>query len=392
MPIQNPYIVESPSIQNLFRDKDTALPLANGVVTWYHDNNRTVLKDIYQQVRQPDGTYTYVTLPNPLTLGSTGTYVDNSGNDINVYLWPYIGLPTDATPGPEDKYYVTVYSAAPPIGNSSLQEVRENWPPNSAGSNLSDSIEGTENQLANPQFVEVLFEPDVGAADYTISLSGPISVLVAPDWYIDANTNSSGTVRLEWINDISGTAVSDPPYALSIQGAGLSSLRLRQRLVRSPRLFYNKFVCASLQASSQDFSPMTLNMSWINSDPSTPIEFFSGSVPASGEFATLIGTKQITVLNVDNADDGYVDVTIDAGDPNRHFQITSLQVVEVQSLQSSTQFMQESTARQIDHLFHYYKPELEYKPIPSYLVGWDFPLNPAQPLTSTVSAFATGAL
>src|SRR5690606_25362918 len=31
-----------------------------------------------------------------------------------------------------------------------------------------------------------------------------------------------------------------------------------------------------------------------------------------------------------------------------------------------------------DHLFHYYKPQLSYKPIPSYLVGWAFPLNPAQ--------------
>jgi len=34
--------------------------------------------------------------------------------------------------------------------------------------------------------------------------------------------------------------------------------------------------------------------------------------------------------------------------------------------------------RQIDHLFHYYKPLLAYKPIPSALIGWDFPTNPAQ--------------
>lgn len=392
MPFPSPYVIESPSLENLFRDKTTGLPLANGVVAWYQDSNRTVLKDIYQQVREPDGTYSFVTLPNPLTLSSIGTYADNDGNDINVYLYPYSGTPADPTPGELELYYVTVYASAPPVGDSAFQFDREAWPPNAGGgNNPTDVFEGTQNQLANPQFVEVLFEPDVGASDYTISLSGPISVLVAPDWYIDANTNSSGTVKVQWINDISGTAESDPPYALSIQGAGLSSLRLRQRLTNSPRLFYNKFVAASFQASSQDFSPMTLNMSWINSDPSTPIEFFSGVIPASGAFTTLSGTKQITVLNVDNADDGYVDVTVDAADPNRHFQITSLQIVQVQNLQSSTQFLQESTPRQIDHLFHYYKPELEYKPIPSYLVGWDFPLNPAQALGPTVAAFATGA-
>jgi hypothetical protein len=56
-------------------------------------------------------------------------------------------------------------------------------------------------------------------------------------------------------------------------------------------------------------------------------------------------------------------------------------------------YEQESNARQIDHLFHYYKPELAYKPIPSYLVGWDFPMNPAQALgkNPALGPFATGA-
>ena len=36
----------------------------------------------------------------------------------------------------------------------------------------------------------------------------------------------------------------------------------------------------------------------------------------------------------------------------------------------------ESTPRQKDRLFQ--RPLLNFKPIPSYLIGWDFPLNPAQ--------------
>ena len=246
MPVQNVYIVESPSIQNLFRDKDSGLPLANGVVTWYHDNNRTVLKDIYQQVRQPDGTYSYVTLPNPLTLGSTGTYVDNDGNDINVYLWPYVGVPTDTVPGATDKYYLTVYSAPPPIGNSSFQEDRENWPPNVAGtSNPSDFFEGGGNQISNPQFVEVNFVPDTGATTYTFSVSGSQSTLIAPDWYID--TNGTGTVIVEQIDDVDASATSNPPYSLYVDSTAITSLTLRQRILNSPRLFSTDLFVAAFR-------------------------------------------------------------------------------------------------------------------------------------------------
>jgi microcystin-dependent protein len=354
MPVQNPYIVESPSLENLFRDKDSGLPLANGVVKWFADSGgRNVLKDIYQQVRQPDGTYTYVTLPNPLTLSSIGTYADNDGNDINVYLWPYTGAPTDTTPGPSEKYYIEVYSAAPPISNSALQFTRENWPPNTSGNNPTDFFEGTENQLANPQFVEVNFVPNVGATTYTFSVTGAQSTLIAPDWYID--TNGTGTVIVEQINDVDTSATSNPPYALYVDSTGVTSLTLRQRIVHSPRLFSTNYVSASLQAASEDASPITLNMSMGMSSGGAPIEFFSLATTADGTFTTLEGTKQITNLNTDPATTGYVDITVEIP-PARKVQITSLQIVQVQNLQSSTQFLQESTPRQIDHLYHYAYP------------------------------------
>jgi hypothetical protein len=53
-------------------------------------------------------------------------------------------------------------------------------------------------------------------------------------------------------------------------------------------------------------------------------------------------------------------------------------------------FQQETPERILDHLFHFYQPQLSYKPIPSYLVGWDFPLNPAQFSGPTVAASAIG--
>lgn len=350
MPVQNPYIVESPSLENLFRDKDSGLPLANGVVTWYSDSNRTVLKDIYQQVRQPDGAYTYVTLPNPLTLSSIGTYSDNDGNDINVYLWPYIGTPTDTVPGESEKYYIEVYSAAPPIGNSSLQFTRENWPPNSsATSNPSDFFEGGGNQISNPQFVEVNFVPDTGTTTYTFSVSGSQSTLIAPDWYID--TNGTGTVIVEQIDDVDASATSNPAYSLYVDSTAITSLTLRQRILNSPRLFSTNFVCGSIQAASNDASPVTLNMSFSVSSGGAPIEFFSDTTNADGTFKTLTGTKQISNLNSDPSDTGYVDITIEIP-PARKVQITSVQIVQVENNQSIIPFIQESTPRQIDHLYH----------------------------------------
>jgi len=55
-----------------------------------------------------------------------------------------------------------------------------------------------------------------------------------------------------------------------------------------------------------------------------------------------------------------------------------------------TSIPDETLERQEDHLFHFYNPHLQYKPIPSHLVGWDFPLNPTQ-FGSTIPTEAIGA-
>ena len=54
-------------------------------------------------------------------------------------------------------------------------------------------------------------------------------------------------------------------------------------------------------------------------------------------------------------------------------------------------FLEETYERTVDHEFHVYKPKLSYKPIPSYLVGWDFPLNPGQFAGRSIAAQAVGA-
>jgi len=67
--------------------------------------------------------------------------------------------------------------------------------------------------------------------------------------------------------------------------------------------------------------------------------------------------------------------------------ITSVQVI-VSDAMEDVPYQQDTIDRQLDHLAHYYDPQLAYKPIPSYLAGWDFAKNPAQLLGDVVPSGA----
>src|SRR5271155_5297880 len=111
----------SSDIDSYFVDKDSGLPMAGGIVTFYSDVNRTALKPVYQLTGTP-GNYTYAPLNNPITLSSSGTYQDARGNNIAVYYYPFTSTPT-ANTGVQELYYVVVV-------NSGMvpQLVRQGWP------------------------------------------------------------------------------------------------------------------------------------------------------------------------------------------------------------------------------------------------------------------------
>jgi len=113
-----------------------------------------------------------------------------------------------------------------------------------------------------------------------------------------------------------------------------------------------------------------------NAEPSAYVAY-SGTVLFNG------------TVNPDDADDGYVDIilTLQGG---AIVTVTNFQVLTVVDEDAAVDFQQQSVPQQENQLFYYYKPQLAYKPIKSYLTGWDFPLNPAQ-FGSTVAASAIGA-
>lgn len=113
-------LIASPTLQDALVDK-MGDPLVNGVVTFFEDTDRTVLKNVYYETGSP-GSYTFVQLNNPLTLSAAGSIIDPSGNDTIPFFYPYDETSSSTTP-PVQKYYIVVTDSA---GN--LQFTRQDFP------------------------------------------------------------------------------------------------------------------------------------------------------------------------------------------------------------------------------------------------------------------------
>ena len=135
-------------LEELMVDNQTGLPLSGGIVTFYSDVNRTVLKPVYQLSGTP-GNYVYNPLPDPCVLSSAGTFQDALGNNIVPYYYPFVGTP-DQNSGVQELYYITVL-------NSGFvpQFVRQAWPPSASAGNtpISPGSAAVVNFIPNGQFL-----------------------------------------------------------------------------------------------------------------------------------------------------------------------------------------------------------------------------------------------
>jgi len=381
MATPNPLYYMCPSLQDYFVDKDNGAPLSAGVVTFYRDNDHNTLKSVYQQVRSPSPPYDYqfVALPNPMILSSVGTFLDNNGADIIPYFYPWENAPGFPT-GNQDLYYITVEST-----DGVPQFTREAWPPNAADNpNTSETFVPTTNLLSNPQFVEVLF-----SGSTSIPVTGTNTVTeIAPDWAII--TSGSGNVVVEQVPIIDNPLESNPPYVLDIQVPALSSpLLLRQRLQNSPRLLADNYMAGYFIAASQDAANHDIGLNYLPYGLTAQL-ICEVTTTSTGDYLAASGTVEVDTVSLVPADTGYLDIYISIP-ASSHIRISSIQAVGVANITSSAQFIQESTARQKDHLYHYWEPSLKAMPISSFLTGWAFPLNPAQFYGYNVLPQAVGA-
>jgi hypothetical protein len=366
------------SIEDVILDKDTGYPLSGGLVYFEQDNNRGTLKPVYQ-LTGTSPNYTVTQLPNPMTLSSIGTFVDSLGNPVIPYFLPFVA-DTDVP----EYYFVRVTSST-----GVPQFTRERVPYISTQLNPSSNAVSYTNELSNPQFAQVLF--DTTAATFTYNYSGAVLVEtpIAPGW--DLVVSGTGSVTVSQVKP-TGTAntPTNPGTLLNIVSAGgITVLQLRQRLYGSPNLFSSENVSVTLLASAGGGSPV-LNMFYKSSNGMTSgFNIFSKTLTTAN--TVYYSSAAIPVsASVNTYPGAYVDIYMDIP-LTTSITLSSIQLVATGTNTVATvPYDQTTNAQQINNLFWYYKPQLEYKPIPSYLVGWDFRLNPCQVLGTTVGTVVLG--
>ena len=376
----NSQYITALDLNSYFVKKSDGTPLAGGIISFYEDSSRTTPKAVYELTGSPPN-YTYTALPNSLTLSSVGTIVDSTGNQVALYYYPY-----DAD-GNVQLYYIVVTDA-----NGVPQFTREAWPNVTDESSASSEINNVViNQLSNPQFSDVLFDP---STTWTISVASSSTYEIAPNWFLDITVNSATTVG------VTRTAIAgisqypaNAPYKMTFApGSNVTGLVLRQRLPHNPNIWAPSTGgdggCVAFNVTLDNNSSMS---AIYHPSTGTDTAIFNENNTTGLPFEYSTVTQLLPAANLNTADTGYVDIklVLNASLPTT---LTNVQIIGVDSPQvKGVKFNQAPINRQVDQLFNYYKAPLEYKPIESYLVGWDFPLNPAQPLGPTVSAFSTGA-
>lgn len=332
-----PLLVASPTLQDLLVDKDTGLPLAGGIVTFYKDDSRQQFKNVYYQTGTP-GAYNYIPTSNPMTLTAIGTFADPAGNDIIPFFYPYDESTEDQTP---QAYYVTVDSAA-----AIRQFTREGFPFIPASAEASAGQQDLVNLIPNGQFQAHNLLPNNTFPNGTTSNIPnvlplpPASTLVstyviaqggACGWYFikDRASTSTETITFPQIGfneNISGR----PQYAIRIASNGTGGTNtLKQLRVRFPNVnIFSPGVQGgppiytfSIAAKSNSGFPDTISISEIQffgtgSGVSTPTSTsFSGTFSCGNNAFT---TQSVNFsfasngsnLNVGPNGDDYIEIAI----------------------------------------------------------------------------------
>ncbi len=253
----------------------------------------------------------------------------------------------------------------------------ENYVPGSNGiTPIDEASFSTDNQITNPQFALVNF-----ATPFTLTSISTQVINVAPGWFL--NLTGTGNVTLSQV--LLNNSIVNPTnasYALRIQLSGSwTNAYLSQRFENNGILWSNTWVSSIIMALSNP-GLQNISASLVDSQGHTLTSILS-TTPLSENFVAYPGLGQILdSLDTDfpspSVPAAYIEYQLKFLMPNSvDITLSSIQLV---SSDVPLEFLYEQTTieRQIDQTFHYYQPQLNFKPVPSLLTAWDFSLNPAQ--------------
>ncbi len=383
----DPRYVVSRDLEPLLVDKDTGAPLAGGFVYFYQDLARNTLKPIFELTGAPPN-YTYTQLPNPIVLSALGTIQNNNGDNVALYYYPWSSTAIDAV---LEQYYVVVLNS---LGVP--QFTREAWP-NYFGEqgNVGSSGVYLPNLIANPQFAFISFVPGTTLTVSSVG-AGTVVTPIAPEWSLSVTFSAAGSLTVVQ-TPVAGSSQypTNPPYTLDITPvSNVTVVQLIQKLNHTPDIWSpatgaaDGFVATNITLGNNTTVTITYAPSQVTAgNPQTLLT----TTNISGAYKEFSSTVQLLpAANTDTGDTGFVNIVVNLS-PTNFSSITSIQVVGIETNIMNVPYQQVPIRFQQSDLVDVIIPQLSYKPIPSYLVGWDFALNPAQFLGATLAASAAGA-
>jgi len=370
MALDERYIVAS-DIEQFFVDKVDGLPLANGKIKFFKDIARTVPKAVFQLSGSPPA-YTYTSMGSVITLSAVGTVQNSGGDNEVIYYYPY------DDDGNLELYYIQVFDE-----NDVPQFTREAWPNITNGSDPTRNQVGLHNQISNPTFTNVFINED-RSTTFSVSSATNEVFEFAPNW--DFVISGTGNVTVQRIAVTGNDKVpTSPPYILDVQvGAGITACYLRQRYFYNSGLWASTsnvslFLSGSVLVRNENLGTTGIQMFYNESSGGTPVTIIDGTFESSYKILTGASTDAIPLSNDTNSGrDGFVDIYL-SFTSNSHVRVSAVQVVPTTGKSIDlTSFDLDSSNRNEAFQGDYYIPRNNFKRVSSYLVGWDFPLNPYQ--------------
>lgn len=264
--------------------------------------------------------------------------------------------------------------------NDPLIYLIENYVPSGSGgvSPSGSDFSNSQNLVIDPNFSDISFSSPV-----TFAMAGTYNI--APNWQLILTGSGSTTLKQQMLPG-SNNLPGNPPYSLEINNSGWTEAQLVQTFSNNGALFANGSVSMSVLAKTvTNPYAMTLNYVANGSALSPPV---AQGTTAVGVYTTISGVANIGPSS--NAAVGMaanVQMTISLPTADIIY-ITNVQFIGQESpvtVFTAPPYQELSYPQIVNDEFYYYNPLLQYKPVPSYLTGWDFALNPTQFYGSTVT-------
>lgn len=287
MPIQTSLLISAAMLQDYFVDNATGLAMADGTITMYRDNSRTTLKNWYYQTGSP-GNYTYITLPNPLTLSGVGTIQDGNGNDVIPFYYPY----DESDPEIPQPYYVVVQNS-----NGQSQFTRQNFPFITTGTPIppTNSAITNTNLIVNNVFWRNIGSLNAATLANSTTING-LTVFYAPvapsqhdgftmadiSFFKNANGASDTITFFEFVPPSSGATFPDQVF--TIDGV--------QEDV-TPEFYFN-LNCTSTGTETSKYLqiPICLHVKSLSGYDNATVRIWAMAVPGSSNGTINVGIFQ----------------------------------------------------------------------------------------------------